>query len=152
MSEKKHTYKVGDFYDDSMINAESNSVSDTMNSICYKVEDTSYSKILSEADLIEKKEMLAEVSIQLDELAERKKELISQLKNEFLNPTIEKAEILKAIKFKSEQRKGILFYVDFQEEGMMYIFDDQAICIEARKLRSDEKQTKIKILKTGTDE
>ena len=47
---------------------------------------------------------------------------------------------------------GKLFLVDDQVSGMMYSFDNTGICVDARRLTSEEKQTKIKTLKTGTNE
>lgn len=67
-------------------------------------------------------------------------------------PIEQKKELLKTIKYKSETREGLLFYIDDQENGMMYIFDENAVCVEFRSLRQDEKQTKMRTLNTAVNE
>ena len=63
-----------------------------------------------------------------------------------------KKELLNSIKHKSEYRKGNLFHIDDQENGFMYIFDENAECIESRPLRPNERQGRIKqIYKDGTN-
>jgi hypothetical protein len=92
-------------------------------------------------------EILSEVSIQLSELEDKKKLLLAELKAEAELPTEIKKEVLVAIKHKSEFRNEILYYIDDQEAGMMYIFDADAVCVETRRLRQEEKQTTIKLAK-----
>jgi DNA integrity scanning protein DisA with diadenylate cyclase activity len=151
--EKNFSYEVNDAYDKAMLTLEENVRIDTLESIAYKVvEDGNYTKILTKDELDDKKSELAEISIKLAELEEKKKSLMQQMKLEMEEPTLIKKELLTSIKFKSETRTGSLFYIDEQEEGMMYVFDSNAICVEARPLRQDEKQTRIKILKTGTED
>lgn len=58
-------------------------------------------------------------------------------------------ELVDAIKFKSEQIHGKLFLIDDQEEGMMYFFDTNGICVDARPLHRNERQLKINT-KNGT--
>ena len=65
-------------------------------------------------------------------------------KAELKEPNIEKAELLQAINMKSVEEEGTLFYCDDQEEGIMYIIDQQGICIDSRPLRAKERQTKMR--------
>jgi hypothetical protein len=59
-----------------------------------------------------------------------------------------KASILLDSIKKSEQRHGRLYLVDDQEDGMMYSFDTLGVCVEARQLKQEEKQTKLRAVKT----
>lgn len=148
---EKGNYAIGEVFDERLAMLPTNEIMDTMESVCYNVTEGGYSKILSEKDLIEKKELLAETSILIAELDEQKKEQIKAFKEKLEGPLAEKKELLSAIKFKTEFKNGTLFHVDDQENGLMYVFDEQAVCVDVRPLRNSEKQVKIKILKTGTN-
>jgi hypothetical protein len=145
-------YQIGDVYDESFVDLNPNAINDTMESIAYSVVEGGYSKTLTKKDLIEKRELLADVSIEIAEIEVQKKEAMNAFKIQLEEPNKQKAELLNQIKYKTEFKNGTLFNIDNQEQGKMYVFDDQAVCIEIRDLRSSEKQTRIKILKTGTDE
>ena len=147
MSKKSNqSFKIGDVYDETIAALPIQERLDVLEGICYKVTNESYTKQLSSEELSDKKSRLAEVSIQISELEEKKKEIMAELKAEMTEPAQEKTELLTAIKFKREDRKGMLYYMDDQEESLMYVFDDTATCIEVRPLRGDEKQTKIRNL------
>lgn len=149
MKQKKEEfqYRVGDVYDEQVHSLPVQERMDVLEGICYQAKDENYLKKLSEEELIQKKEILAEVSIHLSELDGKKKMLLAELKAEAETPTEIKKEVLVAIKHKSELRNGILYYIDDQEAGMMYIFDADAVCVETRRLRQEEKQTTIKLAK-----
>ena len=149
---KKSTFKIGDRYDDQIASLPSQERIDVLEGICYQVKKESYTKQLSQEEQAEKKSELAEVSILIAELEEKKKDLIAQLKAEMTEPIEQKKKLLKTIKYKSETREGLLFYIDDQENGMMYIFDENAVCVEFRSLRQDEKQTKMRTLNTAVNE
>jgi hypothetical protein len=149
MKQKKEEfqYRVGDVYDEQVHSLPVQERMDVLEGICYQAKDESYLKKLSEEELIQKKEILSEVSIQLSELEEKKKLILAELKAEAETQIEIKKEVLVAIKHKSEFCKGILYYIDDQESGMMYIFDENAVCVESRRLRQEEKQTTIKLAK-----
>lgn len=67
-------------------------------------------------------------------------------------PKLKAKSLLESIKYKSEQNFGVLYLIDDQESNMMFSFDKNGICVDARPLAKDEKQLKMKTLKNGTDE
>lgn len=148
MSKNKNQigFRPGDLYDEKVASYPVQERRDILEGIAYKVETDKYTKALTPEEQAHKKHLLAEVSIQLSELEAKKKEIMAELKAEFAEPLAEKKELLDVIRHKSERREGLLYYIDDQENGMMYIFDDNAECIESRAMRPDEKQTKIKSL------
>jgi len=149
--QSQNQWKVGDFYHESLMGLTPKERRDVMEGLAYKVTTEGYTKRLNENELIDKKSILAEISIEIAELEEKKRELMAQIKAEMELPAATKKELLSAIKHKSEFRQGILYYVDDQETGTMYIFDESAECVDARPLRQEEKQTRIRNLNTGTD-
>lgn len=147
MSKKqKPAFRPGDYYDESIARLKVTERRDVLEGIAYKVASESYTKSLTPEEQAEKKSELAEISIQISELEAEKKILMAEMKARLEEPLKEKDELLGVIKHKSERREGLLYYIDDQDAGMMYIFDDNAECIEARALRPDEKQMKIKSL------
>jgi hypothetical protein len=148
----KAKFKIGDIYAPELMSLNSLEKRDVMESVAYKVSDEGYSKILTESDLIEKKDELSEVVMEISEIEERKKITMNDFKKQLEVPLETKKELLQAIRSKTEFRQGIVFYVDDQDANKMYIFDEFGECIDVRQLRKDERQVKIKMLKTGTDE
>ena len=147
---KNLLYEIGDIYDESILTLNGKEVMDTMEGICYKVVDEGYTKNLSREEIIQKKDELSSVIIELADLEERKKMLMAELKKQEEEPKQSKTELLKAIRYKTEFRQGTVYYIDDQENGFMYLFDANAVCIDVRPLRQDEKQVRIKLM-TGTD-
>lgn len=148
----KPKYKIGDAYAPELASLNALEKRDVMESIAYKVSDEGYSKTLSEQDLIEKKDELSEVVMEISEIEERRKITMNDFKKKLEEPLEAKKELLQAIRSKTEFRRGLVFYVDDQELNKMYVFDEFGECIDVRPLRKDERQVKIKMLKTGTDE
>lgn len=148
----KAKFKIGDVYAPELQGLNALEKRDVMESIAYKVSDEGYTKTLSEQDLIEKKDELSDVIMEIADIEERKKETMAQFKKELEEPLEAKKELLLSIRTKTENRKGLCFYVDDQESNKMYVFDEHAECIDVRTLRKDERQVRIKLLKTGTDE
>lgn len=147
MSKKtNHSFSIGDKYDETIAALPTQERMDVLEGICYKMTNESYTKQLSAEELSDRKSRLAEVSILIAELEEKKKEIMAELKAEMTEPAQEKTELLTSIKYKREDRKGMLYYIDDQEQSVMYVFDDTATCVEVRPLRGDEKQTKIRNL------
>jgi len=139
-------FKVGELYDDSFRKLTPQERKDNLQGVMYEGKEKSYTKNLTEDELLDRKEEFAEVGLKLSEMADEKKNFIDHLKLQ-TKPVTEKSKtLLNAIKFRSEQRFGIIYSVDDQEEGMMYFFDENAYCVDARPLTREERQTKLKKL------
>ena len=145
-------WKVGDIYSETVASAPKDYRMETLGSLAYHTKTSSYSRTLSPEELVEKKSRLSELALELEAIEEKKKQLMEEIKSEMAEPKTEYSLVLSEIKYKQQQKTGKLFEIDEQEEGRMYVFDSEAICIEVRSLRPEERQGKMKMLKNGTGE
>jgi len=154
MSENKKVreFEVGDIYNEEIASLNIEARKNTLEGLSYVVINDGYTKILKPDEVTERRKELSDVSIIINDIEEEKKEVIKEFKERLAEPISKKKELLNSIKHKSEYRKGNLFHIDDQENGFMYIFDENAECIESRPLRPNERQGKIKqIFKDGTN-
>lgn len=145
-------FKIGHLYDEALKIMQPSEIKDNLEAVAYGIQEKSYTKNLTEKEITERKDEYSEIAISLSEIASQKKEVMERFKNLIKEPKTKASILLDSIKFKSEQKHGMLFLVDDQEDGMMYSFDTLGICVEVRPLTKEEKQTKLKALKHGTDE
>lgn len=149
----KPQWKVGDTYSKEVASSNEVTRKDTLESVAYNVDEGPYTRTLTKTELENRKDQLAEVSIKLAEIEVRRKELMAEIKAEKAEPEAIKMEMIESIKHKTEFREGILYNVEDYDNGLMYIFDRDAICVEVRGLRPSEKQTTMHIdKKNGTNE
>lgn len=140
-------FRIGQYYDSSFEEMEEKEIRDNLEALAYEIIEEEYTKNLTEEELRERKNFLAEVSIKLAALEAEKKELMDEMKLKMKVPKSEKDEVLEVIKHRSERRYGKLYKIDDQDTGMMYFFEATGQCVNARPLTANEKQTKIKQLK-----
>jgi seryl-tRNA synthetase len=145
-------FKIGQLYDEALKTMQPQDIKDNLEAVAYGVQEKSYTKNLTEEEIVERKDEYSEIAISLSEIAEQKKEIMEKFKQLVKEPKLKASMLLDAIKFKSEQKHGQLFLVDDQEDGMMYSFDTQGVCVEVRPLTKEEKQTKLKAFKSATNE
>ena len=137
-------FKIGQYYDQSLKEMSEKDISDNLESIAYAVEEKSYTKNLSEEEIVEKKDEFAEISLVLDQAEREKKDFLDNLKLKIKQPAEKSKLLLDEIRYKSEQTYGKLHLIDDQEEGMMYSFDRKGMCVDARPLLKNEKQLRMK--------
>ncbi|WP_405329527.1 hypothetical protein [Leeuwenhoekiella sp. LLG6367-2.1] len=145
-------FKIGEHYDPTFKKLDALEIQQNLEGICYEIKEEAYTKQLTDADLAERKTDLAEVSIEISELEYEKKQINQELRAKIKTPKAVRAELLEAIKHRSEHRKGKLFLVDEPESSMMYYFDSEGICVHARPMKPSEKQIKIRTLKNASNE
>lgn len=145
-------FKIGQYYDLAFKEMPSSEILDNLEAVAYGLTESSYTKHLTEDEVIQRKDEYSSLAIKLSEIAEQKKEAVERFKILAKEPKEISASLLKTIKFKSEQMFGKLYLVDDQEAGMMYFFDATGICVDARPLTKQEKQTKLRTLKASNDE
>lgn len=145
-------FKIGQPYDQAFRIMQPNEIKDNLEAVAYGLLEKSYTKNLTEEEIVERKDEYSEIAISLSEIAEQKKEAMDRFKELAKEPKLKSSMLLESIKFKSEQKHGTLYLVDDQEAGMMYSFDNLGICVEARQLDKKEKQGKLKILKNATND
>lgn len=142
----KNKFKLGKHYSAELEGMPVNEVKDNLEGVCYGKEEGSYTKNLTEAELGVAKSKLADVSIEIAKIGELKKEYAGEIKSLLAEPTASHKELIDAIKHKSVRKEGILFLIDDQKEGMMYSFDENAICVDLRPLLPNEKQTRMRTI------
>jgi hypothetical protein len=145
-------FKMGQHYDHAFKTMQPSEVKDNLDAIAYGLQEKSYTKNLTEEEVIERKDEYSEIGIYLSEVAAQKKDAMERFKNEVKEPKAKSSLLLQSIKFKSEQKFGKLYLVDDQEDGMMYSFDELGICVEVRPLTKEERQTKLKAIKNGSND
>lgn len=111
-----------------------------------KVETTTYDKELTEEELIAKREEFVDNSIIVskleDELAEKKKEF----KNKIEPVKLINRGLQQEIKTKKKEVKGLLFQMADQVNSMMEVYDESGELVSSRRLRPDEKQTRLQVV------
>jgi len=139
-------FKIGELYDPSFAKLTPQERKDNLAGVCYEGKQKNYTKTLTEDELLDRKEEYAEVGLEISEIKDEKKDFLDEIKLR-LKPKEEHAkQLMTAIKFRSEQRYGMLYGVDDQEAGMMYIFDETGVCVDARALTREERQTRLKTI------
>ena len=136
--------KVGQLFDEALTRLSKEDIYANLESIAQKVEERSYTKNLSDEELLERKNEYSEIGIKLSELAKKKSEILEDFKLKMKEPQTRSKELIDSIKFKSEQRYGMLFLIDDQENGIMNIYDSNGICVETRPLTREERQLTLK--------
>ncbi len=148
----EQNFKINHLYDPAFVKESPEAVKKTMEAICWGVVEERYTKQLSESELADKKTKLAEVSIELSKLEKEKKQLIGEIKAKVEPYKKEHSELLEAIHHRSEDAQGKLYLVDDQDDRTMYYFDETGICVKYRAMLREERQIKLKSIKTGTNE
>ena len=132
-------FKIGEHYDAAFKTMPKEEIKDNLDAIAYGLVEQSYTKNLTEEELAIYKHNYSEVGVELDELAQQKKDALDRFKLLEKEPKETAKMLLQSIKFKSEQKHGKLYTVDDQEARMMYFFDETGVCVDARPLTKDEQ-------------
>ena len=137
-------FKIGQHYDPAFKEMSLKEIKDNLEAVCFGLEERPYTKNLTPEELLKRKEDYSQVGLVLSEIETAQKEAMDRFKEQSKEPKARSKELLDSIKFKSEQKYGTLSLVDDQENGMMYYFDQEGICVDARPLDVKERQLKIK--------
>lgn len=140
-------FKVGSLFDESASKMTQKEIVDNLEALAYKVVNDVYTKQLTSDELAVRKSRLAEVSIKLAEIEQKRKEYLAEIKAMKQEPKQEHGTLLDEIKHRSVRVEGRLFLVDDQEANMMYSFSEDGICVDARPLAPTEKQMVMKLTK-----
>lgn len=118
---------------------------------CDKIEKKIYMRRFSSDELRQKKDELADVSIQLSEIDDEKKLVLQEIKQREDPLKSEKKILLGDIKHKAEEVKEECFkFIEGEEVGF---YNSEGDLIEQRPAYPDEKQgTIFQISRTGTNE
>ena len=116
---------------------------DVLNANADGVENFSYTKKFSEEELTEKKTELTDLTIEISEIEEEKKNVASQFKDR-LKPLIERqSELIKDCKYKSELVTEDVYLIADREKDIMEYFNSDGELVHSRRLTDKEKQLTI---------
>ncbi len=116
---------------------------DNLQAMAHSIEETSYYVELTQDELDVRREKLTDNFIKISDIDAKLKQSSDLLKAEKKPLVEENAGLLQTIKSRSEEKQGVLYHVDNQEEGMMYSYDEEGNLVQSRRLRPDEKQSSI---------
>lgn len=139
-------FKLGELYTNAFEGMPEKEIQGNMEGVSYAIEEKEYTHNLTPDELALKKSELAELRITIENIMAEKKEAMAEYNEKLKGPDKIYRNVLDAIKHKSERKQGRLYLVDDQANGMMYYFDSHGICVDARALKPQEKQTKIRSL------
>lgn len=125
---------------------------DVLNANCDQIVEMRYIRKFEQQEKNEKREQVANLSIEINEINEQLKEVKAEFKAK-LQPLQEVLkQILGEIKVGGESVKGNAYKMVFPEDGMVGFYAPDGHLIEARPMKPEEKQrTAFQTLRaTGT--
>ena len=96
-------FKIGQHYDQSLRTMQPSEIKDNLEAIAYGVQEKSYTKNLTEDEIVELKDEYSKIAIHLSEIEAKKKEILEKIKAQVKEPKQRASMLLESIKFKSEQ-------------------------------------------------
>lgn len=124
----------------------------------HKSEKGKYYVQLSQAEMDQRREKLANNSIKLFKLGEELKEVKSGFKEKMEPLTRENNQVMEELDTKQAEKDGELFFVpnyDPTEDfpmGSMEIYDENGDLISVRRLEPNERQERVRFLKLAAND
>lgn len=119
---------------------------------CDSMEETKYFKDLTPDELDVKRETFVDNSITLSTLEDELNAYKESYKNQ-MKPLKDNNKALQTqIKMRKENIEGVLFHIADQAVGIMETYDEFGEFVSSRRLRPDEKQTKLFPLSKASNE
>lgn len=120
------------------------------------VEQKTYMKPFTPEQLQGHKEMLANTSIEINDIEEEAKAIANDFKQRLKPLKEQRGRMIENIRAKAELVTEVCFKFVNDEERMTYFYNENGDCIEARQCTADELQKtmfqSIRLSKTGTDD
>jgi hypothetical protein len=118
---------------------------------CDKIEEMGYMKPFTPEEITEKKDLLSEVAIKINDIESDKKETLKNIKHQLEPLTEQKAELLKSIKTKAEWVSENCYQFINHQQRLVCYYNSQGIMVASRPTRPEETQYTLRIPRTGTD-
>lgn len=119
---------------------------------CDQIEERHYTRKFDQTERNQKREILADVSIQISEISNELKEIRAEFKSRLKPLEDNKNSILDEIKAGGEFVKGECYKFIDNEEGKVGYYTPEGYLLEQRDLRPEEKQRSIfQINREGTN-
>lgn len=119
---------------------------------CDKIEEVGYMKPFTPDQLLDMKDKLSNVSIEINDIECEKKAQNEIFKAQLKPLAEERSKLLGNIRNKAEHVKGECFKFVDQEAGEVGYYSPEGFLIESRPIRQEERQMTIhSIGRTGTN-
>lgn len=120
---------------------------------CDATENVGYTRYFSPDELNQKKEELAEVSIEIAEIEDRKKEAMQFFKDQLKDPEETRKRLLGELKTKSEFVNDVCYKFIDHEARIVGYYDKLGVLVSSRAIMPQEMQRTVFSInrKTGTD-
>lgn len=124
----------------------------------HKSEKGKYYVTLSQAEMDQRREKLADNSIKLFKLGEELKEVKAEFKEKMEPLTRENNEVMEELDTRQREKDGELFFVpnyDPTEDfpmGSMEIYDENGDLISVRRLEPNERQERVRFMKLAAND
>lgn len=120
---------------------------------CDKIEEVGYMKPFSPDQLLDMKDRLSNVSIEINDIECEKKAQNDIFKAQLKPLAEERSKLLGNIRNKAEHVKGECYKFVDQEAGEVGYYSPEGFLIESRPIRQEERQMTIhSIGRTGTND
>tara|TARA_R110000772_G_scaffold35637_4_gene85772 strand:+ start:7303 stop:7758 length:456 start_codon:yes stop_codon:yes gene_type:complete len=139
----KSQFKFGQIFDPAFADLKPSDLIANLQQVASKIEEGDYTKALTNDEIGIAKSHLSDTALDIAKIEEAKKLATSEFNDQLKEPKAQFKELLETIKHKSVRKVGLLYLVAEQEEGLMYSFDSDAICVEVRPLAPKERQHSI---------
>lgn len=110
---------------------------------CDEMEETKYYKDLTPEELDVKRETFVDNAIKLSTLNDELQAYKDSYKNQMKPFASENTILQTQIKMRKENIEGVLFHIADHAAGIMETYDQDGEFVKSRRLRPDEKQTKL---------
>ena len=119
---------------------------------CDRIEEVGYMKPFTGEQLLEMKDRLSDLSIEINDIEIEKKASAELFKAQLKPLTEERGKLLDNIRNKAEHTKEKCFKFVDQEAGYVGYYSKDGFLVESRPIRQDERQKTIMSLgrETGT--
>lgn len=110
---------------------------------CDVMEERKYYRDLTPEELDVKRETFVDNAIKLSTLNDELQAYKDSYKQQMKPFAAENAALQMQIKTRKENIEGVVFHIADQAAGIMETYDEQGEFVSSRRLRPDEKQTKL---------
>jgi hypothetical protein len=110
---------------------------------CDRLEHEDYSRELTQHEMDQRREMLADNCIAINGHEGELKEIKDEFKRKIDPLKQHNVTLLQEIKTGRVEEQGDLFYIADHENGMMEVFDKNGELVRSRRLTPDEKQGRL---------
>jgi hypothetical protein len=128
---------------------------DVLEGLAMRFGEERYTISLTEKDIAEGRLEFAENVFHEEDIQAEKKQAVAVYTDRIKELKGRRKTLRGELKTGLREKRGLVYYIDDQETGWLYTYDEDGVLLGQRRLRPDERQTRIvpmhRIDPTGTD-